>query len=275
MKNRILQFLADLLLIANLKRDRLAILFAYLKFSFKKPLRGLLRLERESFLGFTVYCPDYHQLFVMFREIFVEQAYYVELHKSDPFIVDCGGNIGMATLYFKYLYPEARIVVYEPSPAFAFLAKNIRSNRLDVVAKQRAVFDKRGTVDLHFNAKAAGFTGATTSSEVGASKRLDASRSVLAARLSDEVSGKVDVLKLDIEGSEGRVLADLARHKKLTPDHIVMEFHHNPANVGNSLVELLGLLRQNGYWYRIWGDRPGRFDLNPSHVNIHAILPSE
>ncbi len=37
---------------------------------------------------------------------------------SKPIILDCGGNQGISTLYFKTLHPDATIHVFEPSPEF-------------------------------------------------------------------------------------------------------------------------------------------------------------
>jgi FkbM family methyltransferase len=43
-----------------------------------------------------------------------------------PVIIDCGGNIGLSVLYFKYLFPNSVITVFEPSPpVFEILKENI------------------------------------------------------------------------------------------------------------------------------------------------------
>ena len=44
-----------------------------------------------------------------YREIFGDQVYRFIANRQDPLIIDCGANIGMSVIYFKYLYPDARI----------------------------------------------------------------------------------------------------------------------------------------------------------------------
>ncbi len=53
----------------------------------------------------------------MHREIFVELQYYFRARRPDPVIVDGGSNIGMSVLFFKALYPDARVLAFEPASA--------------------------------------------------------------------------------------------------------------------------------------------------------------
>lgn len=45
----------------------------------------------------------------LYEEIFKTHMYYVELDTMSPRILDCGGHIGLATMYFKTQYPDAKI----------------------------------------------------------------------------------------------------------------------------------------------------------------------
>ena len=46
-----------------------------------------------------------------------------------PRILDCGANVGLASLYFKRLYPQARITAYEADPdIYQCLRNNLRRN---------------------------------------------------------------------------------------------------------------------------------------------------
>jgi tRNA1(Val) A37 N6-methylase TrmN6 len=45
-------------------------------------------------------------------------------------VFDCGANIGFATIFFKWLFPKARIYAFEPDPAtYALLEKNVKTNK--------------------------------------------------------------------------------------------------------------------------------------------------
>ena len=48
-----------------------------------------------------------------------------------PLIIDCGANIGVSVLEWKYRWPTCRIICFEPDPyAFALLKKNVIKNDL-------------------------------------------------------------------------------------------------------------------------------------------------
>ena len=61
-------------------------------------------------VGFLVSYFRLNQLNYLFREIFVDAQYLFQADNDRPFIIDCGSNIGMAILFFKSLYPQARIM---------------------------------------------------------------------------------------------------------------------------------------------------------------------
>ncbi|MHB1557191.1 MAG: class I SAM-dependent methyltransferase [Isosphaeraceae bacterium] len=71
---------------------------------------------------------------------------------TQPTIIDLGGNIGLATLYFDTLWPEARYLIAEPDPGnLSMLERNcaaiIKQGRADVVAAFVADEDGRARID--------------------------------------------------------------------------------------------------------------------------------
>lgn len=58
---------------------------------------------------------------------------------------------------------------------------------------------------------------------------------------------KIDILKMDIEGSEYEVIADML-NKKIYPDQMLVEFHHRfkPFSI-NDTVEIINKLIENSY----------------------------
>lgn len=88
-----------------------------------------LRFTSQKFQNFTIHFDNFYAFFAIFTELFIYNIYYSRIGKDNPFIVDCGANIGMAVLYFKYLYPGAKIECYEPDrETFLILQKNVISN---------------------------------------------------------------------------------------------------------------------------------------------------
>jgi hypothetical protein len=73
--------------------------------------------------------PNWYTFFFIFREIFVHGVYSVPKSTTPKRIVDCGANIGMAVLYYKWLWPEVNIDAYEPDPdTFKVLKTNVAPN---------------------------------------------------------------------------------------------------------------------------------------------------
>src|SRR5262249_51895723 len=51
---------------------------------------------------------------LLYSEFSARQSYRFASSRPDPVVYDCGANIGMATFYFKWLYPKAHIDAFEP-----------------------------------------------------------------------------------------------------------------------------------------------------------------
>jgi FkbM family methyltransferase len=134
-----------------------------------------------------------------YHELFVERAYDVAGLGHRPRILDCGANIGLATVRFKQLYPAARVIAFEADPAIAAVLKaNVAALGLsDVEVVAAAVSDRAGRAPFEPDGNLAGAIA-----ERGR-------QAVECVRLADWIDGPVDLLKLDIEGGEYDVIRDL------------------------------------------------------------------
>src|SRR6478752_2497070 len=65
-------------------------------------------------LGYRVAYRGAGHLRYLFREIFMRGDYYFESDNAQPTIIDCGSNIGISVLFFKRLFPQCRIIAFEP-----------------------------------------------------------------------------------------------------------------------------------------------------------------
>jgi FkbM family methyltransferase len=180
-------------------------------------------------------------------EIFVRRPYFFQARRADPFIIDCGANIGLATLFFKATYPAARILAFEPDPTlFSVLERNIQRNGLQgVTAIPKAVFNRAGRIQLRAGAyPASGLWGlARTGDRVAVN--------VEAVDLCDAITEHVDFVKMDIEGVEGKVVRRLGESGKLALiERLVIEYHHNGGHDQN-LSDLLIPLEDAGFTYQI------------------------
>ena len=149
-------------------------------------------------------------------EVFVKAEYFFKAMSDAPLILDCGANIGLATLFFKRLYPKARVHSFEADPATAdVLRYNVKQNNLeDVIVNNLLLSDHTGSEKFYVASDTPGsLMMSTNASRFPANGR---EINVNAGRLSDFIDGPVDLLKLDVEGSEFSVMGELVSSGKIT-----------------------------------------------------------
>ena len=117
-----------------------------------------------------------------------------------PVIVDAGANIGAATAWFRWQFPDAVIVAVEPDPEnAALLRENMRSYSRAIV-QEAAIGSGRGFVDLIESDKSWGIQ--TQRAESGCPMMT----------IDDAVAlvenGKLFIAKIDIEGFESDLFDD-------------------------------------------------------------------
>ncbi|KAB8252120.1 hypothetical protein BDV35DRAFT_405637 [Aspergillus flavus] len=98
-------------------------------FSTKMALR-LVKLSDK----FSCYARGENEARFIYHEIFEDHGYdKVELPEA-PFIVDVGANIGLFSLYMKEKYPLAKIIAFEPAPEnFEALERNLAFHMVSTV----------------------------------------------------------------------------------------------------------------------------------------------
>ena len=163
-----------------------------------------------------------------------------------PRILDCGANVGLASLFFKRRYPSARITAFEADPAIAaLLAHNLRANgAADVEVVAAAVWTGAGEISFQTDGADAGAVASLGGARGGAAVRVPTIR--LADRLAGE---RIDLLKLDIEGAESVVLPDCAGVLE-NVNAILLEVHEfDPDH--RRCPDLLQLLGRNGFAYAV------------------------
>ncbi len=202
-------------------------------------------------LKFRAHAPALDQLAFLFQSIFMRRDYEFACRKADPVIIDCGSNIGMSILWFKWRYPRAQITAFEPGRrAFEYLERNVTGNRLENVDLRRAAVASDP-------APRAFYTDAHDEASLGASltTRLAERATVTVQRetvdcvtLSSVLTGPVDILKIDVEGAEQEVLTELADAGMMSRiSEMFVEVHHNPCNPGNRLADILAMLERAGF----------------------------
>ena len=201
-------------------------------------------LYSENFADFKINFQSYSIFHALFTEIFFNKIYYFKTKSPNPFIIDCGSNIGISVLFFKKIYPNSEVLAFEPlKENFNLLKKNIEENNLKNVSLiQKALSSKSETSYL----KKVGFLSGTLDTTKD-DKNIEQIQTIA---LSEYINKQVDLLKIDIEGAETLVLEEIANKNKLKfIEKIIMEYH--PHAKINNLPKILKLLEKNNFQYYI------------------------
>lgn len=217
----------------------------------------LSHFKKTNANGYLIYYQNQDSFDQTIDEIFMEEPYQFIADNKQPFIIDAGSNIGIATLYFKRKYPDANIICFEPDPvAFKLLQKNITSNQLDKVELiNAAVSDQEQEVDFfgQIYTKDADARGNSLIKTWGMQRKINNIIKVQAVKLSSYIQKEVDFLKIDIEGSEQKVLEDLEKSDKLKyVKKISLEVHMaDSMGMVNHVDSISELLTRNQFSFNI------------------------
>jgi FkbM family methyltransferase len=200
----------------------------------------LLTEHTVQLLGRPFTISDSRSFFFSYREIFVEEIYRFNTSRPVPRIIDCGSNYGTSIVYFKSLYPCARITGIEADPKIFGLLK-ANTAHLDLDLRNIAVSDNNEPLQFFADGKDGGRTA----------HALDAPKAVVrvdAVTLDQLIDGPVDFLKIDIEGSEGDAIEACSKLSQV--DQLFIEYH-SFFDRTQTLGRMLNKLTAEGFRYYI------------------------
>lgn len=177
-------------------------------------------------------------------EIFVQEVYKFLSSNPAPYIIDCGANIGLSVLYFKKMFPDAKIVAFEADPLiFGSLKRNVSQyGYSDVTLVNAAVWTEETTLTFHSEGSVGGKL------ELG--NKAENPVEVPAIRLMEYLKATpVDFLKIDIEGAEYDVLKDCVGSLQ-NIKNLFIEYHVMP-DEPQHLHEMLQWISTAGFKYYI------------------------
>lgn len=203
---------------------------------------------------YEVWYENSDEFYELKKEIFGENCYYIELDKDNPVIVDAGAHIGMSTMYYKMLFPESRIIAFEPVPYnYNILEKNIHENQLDNVELfQAVVAPKSGILRIQepigegaWRSGAGiipcGWKGIQDNQEI----------KVEAISIQEILHDKIEIFKMDIEGMEYEVIRNAGPFIRNVKNWVI-EVHPRK---DHRIEEIQKILLQNGYAIEVNKDK--------------------
>ena len=231
------------------------ILFTYFKLQLKYVIFVLIfkkNVLNETILGLKLSFFDYSTFIFLFEEIFFRNIYYFEAETDNPFICDCGANVGISVLYYKKLYPNCKILAFEPDRrAFRLLKANVRANYFkNVRLINSAIYNKKGFIKFYYD-KAHPESISMSIKKGG--RKFTSVRKVPTVLLSSYLKERVDFLKMDIEGVEDSVINELFQAGKLNiVRECVMEYHHHIEPKEDILSQILQIFEDSHFGYQIY-----------------------
>ena len=174
------------------------------------------------------------------RGIDIQKFYDARVASNEtPLIIDCGANSGLATRFFREIYPRARIVAVEPDAANLALAKRNNSTA-DVEFLQAGIGCSAGRADI-VNPQGENWAYRTELRDNGGVEIVSVD-SILDAHPQTTPF----IIKIDIEGFESNLFADNTGWIERFPV-LVIELHDwlfpRTANSKNFLREISRLDR--------------------------------
>ena len=159
----------------------------------------------------------------VYKNVFEEYEYNFTV-KSDPkYIIDAGANIGIVTIFFANKYKNAIIIAIEPEDKnYELLVKNTK-NYSNVTTIKAALWNTCGEISLFESNSNYGFQVGLNKPDGKEVKQL--TKAITISEIMDEFNmDSIDILKIDIEGSEKKVFESCKNWIEKTKC-IIVELH--------------------------------------------------
>ncbi|EHN10416.1 methyltransferase FkbM family [Patulibacter medicamentivorans] len=157
-------------------------------------------------------------------EILAEDVYPVAA--SDRVVVDVGANIGIFSVFALTRHPEVRVHAFEPVPEnLAVLRGNLAPFGDRVTIHETAVAEQDGEVSFGVEP-----TGRYGGIGVETAEQITVPTRAIAGLLRDVLDreGRIDVLKMDVEGLERDLLAAVPADVATRIGRVAVEWSHSP-----------------------------------------------
>lgn len=134
----------------------------------------------------------------VFYQVFFQDSYKLDYPSPVEAIIDCGANIGLSSIFYSLHFPQAKIIALEPEENnFNLLVKNCRPYE-NIIPLKAGIWNKRTGLEVINK------TGQPWEMQVVESHAPNADVEAVSVPCLLEKYNlkKIDILKIDIEGSE-------------------------------------------------------------------------
>lgn len=237
-----------------LKKKRfipLSIPFFQKQFIFDKLNKEFLTINIRDYIDLTMiyqifYNEDYDiKKFIRHEEIYEFYSSCIKIKKKIPLIIDCGGNIGLATKYFSKTFFQSKIVCIEPNENNIDQAKknNKNSPNIDFLKAAVGSVNSEGKID--------DYSRPNSMFQVTIKKKGDFPIISINSILKRYQKFVPFIIKIDIEGFESELFSKNTEWIDMFP-LVIIELHDwmlpKTANSHNFLKEISKLDRDFLYF---------------------------
>ncbi len=170
------------------------------------PLAKISRDDAQYPFYIRVQTSDYH----CYKQIFDQQEYSFRTSRQPQTIIDVGANIGLASIYFANKFPRARIISIEPELSnFQLLERNTDPYER-IIPVRGALWDEEAELQLvdPGNGEWGYITQQSDREDEHLGRLHEQANGLPMKSLLDEFGiERIDILKVDIEGSEREVFS--------------------------------------------------------------------
>ena len=144
----------------------------------------------------------------IYKHIFLDKEYDIQLKNSPKTIIDAGANVGYASIYFANLFPQSLIYSIEPeSNNFSLLKRNTAPYQ-NIIPIKAALWKEETVLNL-IDPRVGDWGFRTVNDSLTSSRPIVKERIMgitMDKLMADYSIDSIDLLKMDIEGAEKDVL---------------------------------------------------------------------
>jgi FkbM family methyltransferase len=156
----------------------------------------------------AMWCRPHTSDRLAFAQIFIERGYPLPRDLQPKLIIDCGANVGYASLFFLSRYPGARVIALEPDDRnYDLLTRNLQPFGDRVHMIHGAIWPRETGLRVVKGCFGDGLEWATQVRECHAGEAAELTGTTIASLMARSRDHVVDLLKLDIEGAEAELFA--------------------------------------------------------------------
>lgn len=186
-----------------------------------------------------------------FQQIFINEEYGFSYTGVPKVILDAGANIGLAAVYFANRFPEASIICLEPENSNFDILKKNTSAYTSITGLQKGLWSKPAQLLVEVDGKDNwGFTV----KEVSEASSTSIAATSIPALMSEYQLKRIDIAKIDIEGSEFEVLSDDSSIEWIQKCNTLVIELHDRMKPGTSTALFTRLLQLKEFKVEISGE---------------------